>query len=135
MDCRFYFFLRSRSLKVRMVPANKKVIALPRIIGNWLLETPYNIHRNTPDTNNKYMGSDKCLVCPERIVLIACGKKLIVVKKAATLPSRFVRSIAQNFSLYAKFDGNCFKEMNRVSYFLCLIILTFKIIYLSNALF
>ncbi len=43
------------------------------------------------------MGSDNCLVFPDRIVFIACGKKLMVVRNAAEFPSKFVRSIALIF--------------------------------------
>lgn len=69
-----------------MIPANKKVIALATATGKLGDQMPYISHKKVPTVNTMYMESEIPEVSFVRIVFTACGKKEIVVLKAAKKP-------------------------------------------------
>jgi len=56
------------------------------IIGTSLIMIPYTSHKKTPVVNKVYIPSEMLSVFFSLIVFIACGKKEIVVKTAASIP-------------------------------------------------
>lgn len=72
-----------------MTPASKNVNTFPMIMGICQLYTPYIIQRNTPEIKSRYIGNDKPFVFRVFMVFNACGKKLMVVSKAAIFPMMF----------------------------------------------
>ncbi len=50
------------------------------------IKMPKISHKKTPDTKQIYISSEISRVLPLFMVLIACGKKLVVVKIAAIVP-------------------------------------------------
>jgi hypothetical protein len=69
-----------------MLSAKMKVRVFARIRGHFSIMRPYTSHKPTPSVNREYMPKE----IPERSLVrqdrIACGKKAIVVKKAAQYP-------------------------------------------------
>jgi len=51
------------------------------------IKRPYNIHKKLPVNCKESMPKDKPLTCFVIIVLIACGKKAVVVSIAAEYPN------------------------------------------------
>jgi hypothetical protein len=62
------------------------VTALAAIMGILNVNKPNRSHKNVPKANREYMGNDKEEVSFVLIVLIAWGKKEIVVLTAAHKP-------------------------------------------------
>ena len=69
-----------------MIPANKNVIALAAATGRLGYIMPYISHKKVPIVNTTYMDRDMPEVSFVRIVFTACGKKEMVVLKAAKKP-------------------------------------------------
>ena len=63
------------------------------ITGILSLKMPKIIHNSVPAVNNKYMYRDMPEVSFVRMVLIACGKKEVVVQKAAAKPMIVIQSM------------------------------------------
>jgi hypothetical protein len=69
-----------------MVSANINVMAFAKATGKLGVMIPYINHMNVPKVNTAYMDKDIPEVSLVRMVFIACGKKEMVVLKAATKP-------------------------------------------------
>lgn len=57
------------------------------IIGLDLRTKPQIVHKNIPKKDKRYILKDKSLVEESLIILETCGKKAIVVQKAAKKPT------------------------------------------------
>ena len=71
--------------------ANARVIALAITIGVLLVKMPKTNHNNVPMAKSKYIDKEMPLVSLVRMVLIACGRKDVVVQKAAINPSTVIQ--------------------------------------------
>lgn len=81
---------------IKIVPAKIMVMALAVIIMGFLIKIPYNSHIPTPLTKIKYIQREMLDVSLVEIVLITCGKKLIVVRNAARYPIRLIIFLERN---------------------------------------
>lgn len=76
-----------------MITARTKVIAFATITGIFVVNNPYKSHNNVPVVNKEYIDKEIPEVSFVLIVCKACGKKDIVVQKAATNPSVVINDV------------------------------------------
>ena len=66
---------------------------LATLTGRLLLNKPYNNHNRVPSVNTVYMDREMPLVSLVLMVLMAWGRKEMVVQNAAARPRRVMASI------------------------------------------
>jgi hypothetical protein len=76
-----------------MIEANTNVTPLASDTGRLLLASPKINHISVPKANMMYIDNEMADVSFVRIVLMACGKNEVVVKKAATNPEAVIQFI------------------------------------------
>ena len=70
--------------------AKTKVTALASVTGKLSLKMPNSSHNKVPVANREYMDNEIPFVSFVRMVLMACGRKEMVVQQAATKPTSVV---------------------------------------------
>ena len=81
-------------LYASIINANTKVTAFAIRTGILLLNNPNKNHNKVPNVKSEYINNEIPEVSFVRIVLIACGKKDVVVNMAAANPTNVILCIA-----------------------------------------